>query len=35
MFITLGFVIGFAAGWFINEKVEDLAGMIMFWKKKD
>jgi len=33
MFLTLGFIVGFAAGWFINEKVEDLAGKVMFWKK--
>jgi len=34
MFLTLGFIIGFAAGWWVNEKVEDLAGTIMFWRKK-
>jgi len=34
MFFTIGFIVGFAAGWFINEKVEDLAGKLMFWKKK-
>ena len=33
MFLTLGFIIGFAAGWFVNEKIEDLAGKVMFWKK--
>ena len=31
--MTLGFIVGFALGWYINEKVEDLAGKIMFWKK--
>jgi uncharacterized protein YneF (UPF0154 family) len=33
MFITLGFIVGFIAGWYINEKVEDLAGLLMFWRK--
>ena len=35
MFLTAAFIIGFAAGWFVNEKVEDLVGTVMFWKKKD
>jgi len=33
MFLTIAFLLGFAAGWYINEKVEDLAGKVMFWKK--
>jgi hypothetical protein len=33
MFFTIGFLVGFAAGWYINEKVEDLAGLLMFWRK--
>jgi len=33
MFLTIAFVAGFIAGWFINEKVEDLAGLLMFWRK--
>jgi len=28
MFLTIGFVIGFIAGWWINEKVEDLCEKI-------
>lgn len=35
MFLTLGFIIGFAAGWFVNEKLEAISGVLMFWKKKD
>ena len=37
MFLTIGFIIGFAAGWYVNEKFEDLAGLIgklKFWKKQ-
>ena len=36
MFITMAFIIGFVAGWFVNEKLEDLAAMakkLKFWKK--
>ena len=36
MFLTIGFLIGFAAGWWVNEKFEDLADVskkLMFWKK--
>jgi hypothetical protein len=33
MFLTLGFIIGFAAGWFVNEKLESLRDKVMFWKK--
>jgi hypothetical protein len=36
MFLTIGFVIGFVAGWYINEKFEDLQELInkfKFWKK--
>ena len=36
MFLTIGFLIGFVAGWWVNEKFEDLADMgkrLMFWKK--
>jgi hypothetical protein len=37
MFLTLGFVLGFVAGWYVNEKVEDLAGKLnpIKWFKKD
>jgi uncharacterized membrane protein (Fun14 family) len=34
MFLTIGFIIGFAAGWYVNEKFEDLAEIskkLMFW----
>lgn len=36
MFLTIGFVIGFVAGWYVNEKVENLADKInpMNWFKK-
>ena len=34
MFFTLGLIFGFAVGWYVNEKVEDLGGKLMFWKKK-
>ena len=36
MFLTIGLIIGFAAGWYVNEKFEDLGGMISklkFWQK--
>ena len=36
MFLTIGLVIGFIAGWYVNEKFEDLAEVskkLMFWKK--
>jgi hypothetical protein len=36
MFLTLGFIIGFAAGWWVNEKLEDLTDVskkLKFWKK--
>ena len=36
MFTTIAFVIGFIAGWYVNEKFEDLAAMdkkLKFWKK--
>jgi len=36
MFLTIGLVIGFVLGWYVNEKFEDLAGLISklkFWKK--
>ena len=36
MFLTIGLIIGFIAGWYVNEKLEDLAGAskkLMFWKK--
>lgn len=35
MFLTIGFIIGFAAGWFINEKLESIRDKLMFWKNKD
>ena len=37
MFTTIAFIIGFVAGWFVNEKLEDLTAMlkkVKFWKKK-
>ena len=36
MFLTIGFIIGFAAGWWVNEKLEDLTDVskkLKFWKK--
>ena len=36
MFLTIGLVIGFIAGWWVNEKFEDLEDVskkLMFWKK--
>ncbi len=36
MFTTIAFIIGFVAGWFVNEKLEDLTAMVKklkFWKK--
>jgi len=36
MFISLGIIIGFAAGWYANEKWDDLKALgakAMFWKK--
>jgi hypothetical protein len=36
MFMTIGFIVGFVAGWYVNEKFEDLAEAskkLMFWKK--
>ena len=36
MFLTIGLIIGFAAGWYVNEKFEDLAeasSKLKFWKK--
>ena len=35
MFLTLGLIIGFVLGWYVNEKFEDLADMsskLKFWK---
>ena len=37
MFTTIGFIIGFAAGWYVNEKFEDVQETIKklkFWKKQ-
>ena len=36
MFLTIGFVLGFVAGWYVNEKVEDLAGKLnpLNWIKR-
>tara|TARA_B100000674_G_scaffold363907_1_gene306566 strand:- start:96 stop:209 length:114 start_codon:yes stop_codon:yes gene_type:complete len=37
MFLTIGLIVGFAAGWFANEKWDDLKAVskkAMFWKKK-
>ena len=36
MFLTLGLIIGFIIGWYVNEKFEDLVEMsnkLKFWKK--
>ena len=36
MFFTIGLIVGIAAGWYLNEKFEDLGDMskkLMFWKK--
>ena len=36
MFITIAFIIGFVAGWFVIEKLDDLTAMakkLKFWKK--
>lgn len=27
MFTTIGFIVGFIAGWYVNEKFEDVAAM--------
>ena len=35
MFTTIAFVIGFVAGWYVNEKFEDVAAgikLLKFWK---
>jgi hypothetical protein len=35
MFLTIGLIIGFILGWYVNEKFEDLATgikMLKFWK---
>ena len=35
MFLTIGLLIGFILGWYVNEKFEDLATgieMLKFWK---
>jgi len=36
MFLTIGFIVGFAAGWYINDKVENLAEKLnpFNWIKK-
>jgi len=36
MFLTIGLIIGFADGWYVNEEFEDLAkvtSQLKFWKK--
>ena len=37
MFTTIGFIVGFIAGWYVNEKFEDVgcyvAKKLKFWKK--
>lgn len=38
MFLTIGFIVGFIAGWWVNEKVENLGDKlnpIKWFKKKD
>ena len=35
MFLTIGLIIGFILGWYVNEKFEDLETgikMLKFWK---
>ena len=34
MFTTIGFIVGFIAGWYVNEKFEDVAAMSKKLKKK-
>ena len=36
MFLTIGFIVGFIAGWWVNEKVENLGEKInpIKWFKK-
>ena len=36
MFITIGFIVGFIVGWWVNEKVENLGEKInpLKWIKK-
>jgi 4-hydroxybenzoate polyprenyltransferase len=36
MFLTIGFIVGFAAGWYINDKVDNLADKLnpFNWIKK-
>jgi 4-hydroxybenzoate polyprenyltransferase len=36
MFLTIGFIVGFAAGWYINDKVDNLADKLnpYNWFKK-
>ena len=36
MFLTIGFIVGFAAGWYINDKVDNLADKLnpINWFKK-
>ena len=36
MFLTIAFIIGFVAGWYVNDKFEYLGAMtkkLMCWKK--
>ena len=37
MFITIGFIVGFIAGWWVNEKVENLGEKLnpLKWFKKN
>ena len=36
MFLTIGFIVGFAAGWYINDRVDNLADKLnpYNWTKK-
>ena len=34
MFLTIGFIVGFIAGWWVNEKVENLGEKINPLKRK-
>ena len=36
MFLTIGLLIGFILGWYVNEKFEDIGDLVSklkFWKK--
>jgi hypothetical protein len=36
MFLTIGLILGFIIGWYVNEKFEDIGDLVSklkFWKK--